>query len=625
MTENRKKLFVEFPPVSTQEWEQRIHEDLKGADYDKKLVWKTIEGFAVKPYYRSEDIEKLEFVKTLPAEFPYVRGNQTCCNYWEIRQDILVDEIGVEAANKKALDILMKGVTSIGFVTENTEMSPDDFSKLLNGIVLTAVEINFVSIGAAWAMLKLLTAEVKKQNLDATKIHGSVSLDPFGNLTISGNFCDTADKCYDTCHDAILFAKENLPNFKVLGINAHFFHNCGASAVQELGFALSVANEYLTILTNKNISIDVLAPRIKFNFAVGSSYFIEIAKLRAARLLWSKIVEQYKPTDLTVAKMNIHCTTSLWNKTACDAHVNMLRSTTEAMSAIIGGTDSLQVDAFDKSFRTANDFSERIARNQQIILKEESYLDKVVDPSAGSYYIENLTNSIAEHAWKLFLEVENKQGYYKAFEDGFIQSQIEATANTRNMNIATRRDVILGTNQFPSAGEKITNFFETNYTPFIKGLSELPPVGRPLKPYRGAMAFEELRLKTESQPKTPKVFLLIFGNLAMRKARAMFATNFFGCAGFEVIENAGFKTIDDGINAAIASKAEIVVLCSSDDEYATTVPTAIEALKDKAIVVLAGYPTALVEQFKTLGLKYFVHVKSNVLETLQDFQKELKF
>ena len=356
--------------------------------------------------------------------------------------------------------------------------------------------------------------------------------------------------------------------------------------------------------------------------AVGPEYFMEIAKLRAARYLWAKIVEAYGPGSQQSAKMKIHSVTAEYNQTIYDPYVNMLRSTTEAMSAIMGGTGSLSVLPFNIQFDEANPFSERIARNQQIVLKKESYLDKVADPSAGSYFIENLTNSIIDETWALFLKVEEKGGYFKAFEQGFIQSHISETVQKRNDNLSNRREVLLGTNQYANTKEKAIEYIKSSPKKAGIGQTSKEKIAEPLNQHRGAEFFEKLRLATEHAGKMPQVFLFTYGNLAMRKARAGFATNFFACAGFDVIDNLGYATIPDGIAAAKKANADIVVICSSDDEYPLITKEIVDGLKGK-ILVIAGYPKDSIEQLQSFGIKHFIHVKSNVLETLKAFQKEL--
>jgi methylmalonyl-CoA mutase len=342
-------------------------------------------------------------------------------------------------------------------------------------------------------------------------------------------------------------------------------------------------------------------------------------------LLWAKIVNVYSPSDAEFTRAYIHSVTSDWNKTMYDPHGNLLRTTTESMSAIIGGTNSLTVRPFNAMYEDGTDFTERIARNQQLLLKEESHFDKIVDPSSGSYYIENLTNALAEQAWKLFLGVDDLGGFIEAFKKGFIQNKINETARKRDLNIATRKEILLGTNQYPNFTEfKLKEFDKSVFTK--DNQSGEKPLAETLKPYRGAQAFELLRYKTDKyalEHSRPKAFMFTYGSLAMRRARSQFSSNFFACAGFEAIDNNGFKTVDEGVKAALTSKAEIIVLCAADDDYPVIAPEILKKIGDKAIVVIAGYPKDSIDDLKAKGIKYFIHVKSNVLETLQEFQKAM--
>ena len=615
-----KMLFSEFPSVSPSEWEKKINIDLKGADYEKKLIWKTIEGFNVKPYYTKQDLEGLQnIIQSLPNEFPYLRGNRND-NNWLIRQDIYIDDI--KRANIIALDAIKKGAQSIAFIIpEKIEIEEKQLDYLLTNFPFENTELNF-SHGRFTKKLLLSFIEFCKTNsIDTTKIKGSFDFDPLGYTTITGQ-CYDEDLCKGMSISKPVFdnAKDILPGFQLISVNGKHFNNAGATVVQELAFSLSLANDYLSFSATEGISVDDLSPKIKFNFAVGSNYFMEIAKLRAARLLWAKIVEAYKPCCSEKGKMYIHSETSEWNKTIYDPYVNMLRTTTEAMSATLGGTNSLTVLPFNHSYSKTNEFSERIARNQQVILKEESYFDKVVDPSAGSYYIENLTSSIIDKAWKLFLEIEDKGGYLEAYKKGFIQDSIVDTAQKRDMNIALRKDILLGTNQYPNQNETIEETNEKVLTT-LKPEKDKTYIGEPLKIYRAAQAFEELRAKTEKyKGETPSVFLFTFGDMTMRKARAAFSSNFFACAGFNIEENFGFETIEKGIDAAKKSNAKIVVICSSDDEYDTIAAEIYTALKKDKTVVVAGYPKNSLQKLQDTGIKYFIHVKSNALEMLKEFQ-----
>lgn len=605
-----EKLFQEFPPIPTEKWEEIIQKDLKGADYDKKLVWKTLEGIALRPYYRNENLTKLDYLNNNPGEFPFVRGLDFA-GLRVIRQDIVVKDATI--ANKQALCLLNAGVTSLGFMMTR-DFSKDEFGKLMKGINPEAAEINFIACDLTAKYVELLADYASANSYNLKKVKGSNNYDSLGYMILTGkSFCGNSE-C-NCAEDMVKKYSSLMPEFSLTSVNALNYHNAGGSAVQELAFALSEGAEYLRKFGEQNISAAEIAPRIRFNFAIGSNYFMEIAKLRAARLLWAKIVEANGCTDLEKAKINMHSETSQWNKTVYDPHVNMLRVTTEAMSAILGGTSSLSVIPFDYSYTEPSDFSLRIAKNVQLVLTEEAHLGKVTDPGAGSYYIETITDMVIDKAWELFLKIDELGGYIAAVKSGFIQDSINETAKLRDSNIANRREIILGTNQYPNFNELRS---EINIS------KKIEPAGNQFKTitlYRGAEEFEKLRLATDKSGKRPVAFMLTIGNLNFRKARAQFSSNFFACAGFEVLDNNGFENIDDGLKAAKAKKAEIIVLCSSDEEYETLAVEAYEKIDGK-ILVIAGSPACKAE-LEAKGVKNFIHVKSNVLEELKAYQKQL--
>ncbi|MFA7544125.1 MAG: methylmalonyl-CoA mutase family protein, partial [Candidatus Cloacimonadaceae bacterium] len=463
-----------------------------------------------------------------------------------------------------------------------------------------------------------------KYNRPLNKVQGSINYDPLARLLRRGNWHKDEKTDFETAA-ALIKAAKKLPHLRVIGVNGHIFTNAGATIVQEMAFSLALGAEYLTKLTDLGLFIGEVSPRLKFNLAVGSNYFMEIAKLRAYRLLWANITNAYGLNDANNGKMNMHITNATYNLSLYDPYVNMLRTTTSSMSAILGGTDSLTVLPFDVPYETPTDFAERIARNQQLVLKEESYFDRVADPAAGSYYVESLTDSLIKAAWDLFLEIQEKGGYLEAVKQGFIQEQIKEAAQKRDMQIASRREIILGTNQHPNAGEQIKQDLPANVFEADDRRSETAIVDT-ITTYRGAQAFEKLRYQTDvysRDNKRPLVWMLTYGNLAMRKARAGFASSFFASAGYEIQDNLGFDSIEEGIEAAKTSQAEIVVLCSSDEEYEGNAQKAFEALSANQIVVLAGYPAAQMESLKAAGIQHFIHVKSNLLATLQGFQKAL--
>jgi methylmalonyl-CoA mutase len=622
MEEQNEKIFAGFPPVSTANWEAQIREDLKGTDYEKKLIRKSLENIRIKPYYTVEDLNDLEYLDQLPGQFPYVRGGKTTGNDWEIRQDFRVFDIA--ATVQKIKMSVKRGVTSVGLdLTAKGDLYYHDFRKLITGIDFNNTSVNFLSGESSPNILNFLLKALEELNIQSSGVSGSLNYDPLGQLTLSGGFYRSEQDDFSDADKLLLAAVNELPRFRVLAVNSHLFSDSGASAVQELAFGLAMAAEYMVKLTDRGHNVPDVAEHLQWNMGVGSDYFMEIAKIRAARLLFSGLITAFDKVHAKDAQVFIHSITTNWNKTVYDPNVNMLRLTTEAMAAVLGGCNSLLVKPYDSWYREPDGFSERNARNIQNILKEESYFDKVVDPAAGSYYIESLTHSLMENAWDLFLKVDEKGGYTKAFVEGFIVDEIIKTTSRRLEMVASKKEVLLGTNKYPSFNEKMIGEVDTEIA-FPKVRENPNKIAEPLIPLRAAEGFEKLRLETERRKAPhPKVFMLTYGNLAIRLARSQFSGNFFACAGYEVIDNLGFQSAKEGVEAAFAAKADIIVVCSSDDEYPEIAPAVAELVNSKAIVVVAGAP-ACMEELKQKGIKEFIHVRSNILETLKSFQAKLK-
>ena len=608
-----EKLFTEFPPVPTEKWEEVITADLKGADYERKLVWKTGEGFNVRPYYRAENLEGIKFLGSQAGEFPYVRGTHAH-NRWRVHQTVSV--VCPKEANAEALKILNAGVDSLGFCIASADFSAADLDMLLKDICIPAIEITFCGEKMA-NVAELVLAKVEKEGIAKEDVRIAFCIDPLvKGLSSKGDFCSpNGEKCIARIVELIHKTKE-YKHVRIVTVAGQTFGNSGSTIVEELAFTLSAGHDYLVRLTDAGLDVDAAARKLRFSFSVSSNYFMEIAKFRAARMLWANIVKGYGPAKNCACKMQIHAETSRWNQTVYDPYVNMLRGTTEAMSATIAGVHSLEVMPFDASFENPTEFSKRIARNVELLLKNESHFDQVVDPAGGSYYVENLTQSSAAEAWKLFLEIEEKGGYTEAYKAGLIVERIKASAAAKDKNIATRRQTLLGANQYPNftevAGKEIT----------AESVTRKQAEGNVLVPYRGAMAFEEMRLQVDRSGKEPKAFMLTCGNLGMARARSQFSCNFFACAGIKVIDNTYFKSIEEGAKAALESKAQIVVVCASDDDYAEAAPKVKELLGGKAILVVAGAP-ACAPELEAQGITNFINVKSNVLETLKFYLKEM--
>ena len=611
---NKEKLFTEFTAPTTQEWLDKIEVDLKGADFQKRLVWRTNEGFNVQPFYRLEDLKDLKAVDSLPGEFPFVRGNKKDNNLWYVRQDIIVDD--AKAANAKALDILNKGVDSLGFKIAGKDVSKALVATLLEGILPQYVELNFTTCQRhTLELAEMLVAYFKEKDYPLAELRGSINFDPISKILQKGK--DTSAVIAQV--KLLVEALKELPGYKCINVNSSMLNNAGAYIYQELGYALAWGAEYLNLATEAGIDAAEAAKRIKFNMGVSENYFMEIAKFRAARLLWAQIVKQYEVAD-EACQMHVCAITSEYNQTLFDSYVNLLRSQTETMSAALANVDSIIVTPFDKPYEQPTDFAERIARNQQLLLKEEAHFDKLVDVAGGSYTIEHLTDAIAQEGWKLFLAVEEAGGFLAEALKGNITNAVNESNAKRHADAAKRKEFLLGTNQFP-------NFTETSEgkQPVAACSCETATDGTELPALntaRLASEFETLRLATEKAAKQPIAFMLTIGNLAMRQARAQFSCNFLAAAGYKVMDNLGFKTVEEGVDAALAAGADIVVICSSDDEYAEYAIPAFQYLNGRAMFVVAGAP-ACSEDLKTAGIENFINVKSNQLGTLKEYNAKL--
>ena len=616
MAESKERLFSDFTAPSRQEWRDKIEVDLKGADYQKKMVWRTNEGFSMEPFYRKEDVDKLATVNALPGEFPYVRGNKKADNAWYVRQDIVCDS--AEDANRKALDIMERGVDSLGFTIPADHLSAEYIDALLNGVYCDCVELNFRTCQRHCVELaQLLTAYFDKKGYEPERMVGSISFDPIEKIVMKGK--DVTPVLASAPQMVEVLRK--YPNFRAVTVNAYKLTDAGAYSYQDLGYALAWGNEYMVQLTEAGVPAAEAAADIKFNMGINGVYFMEIAKLRAARMLWAQIVSQYTD-DKDACKMHVCAYTTTYNQTIFDSYVNMLRSQTETMSAALGGVESIVVVPFDSPYETPTDFAERIARNQQLLLKDECHFDRMVDVAGGSYFIEELTKALAEQAWKLFLSVEEEGGFLAATLSGSVQKVVNDTNATRHANAGKRKEFLLGTNQFPNFTEK-----SEGKTP-VGGCTQCcaPKEGQTetggINSSRLASDFETLRFATEKAKKVPVAFMLTIGNLAMRQARAQFSCNFLAAAGYKVVDNLGFNTVEEGVDAALKADADIVVICSSDDEYAEYAVPAFKYLNGRAMFVVAGAP-ACMEDLQKEGIENFIHVRVDQLKTLKEYNQKL--
>lgn len=656
---NRSDLFNEFQSVSLEEWEAVIENDLQSADYRKELRWNTQEGIEALPFYRRED-------RRNKRKHP-VLNKRTKQNRWKIGNPIYSQSIADAAGEiDRALEHGAQ-VLQIRFHVRSTAgmlggdlngtaiQTQADFDELFNHIPPDEAELHIDAAMASPVVLAMLLNRVTKGE-ENESINARFTYDPGSYLILKGQWPKPESELKKEIVD-LAEACIGHPGIRPLCADARTWHNAGATVVQELGLALAGASEYMAALTDGEIGPDEAAASISFNFSVGSKYFLEIAKFRALRLLWKQLIRAYG-ADAEIPAY-LHAETASWNKTVFDPYVNMLRAATEGMSAVLSGVDSLTVHPFDSVYRQPDHFSDRIARNSQIILKEESYFDGVADPAAGSYYIEELTDKLAEAAWDLFREIEQEGGLFVSIQNGTVQSMLEITQKERNREIAGMKRVFVGTNKFTNAEERMADKIEGEYTTaslketetdvevdtrnLVQSLSAALEEGaslgdlipkifdpewskhyiRTISTYRGSQAFEELRLATERHDEIPVVLTLPLGARKWRKARSSFANNFFGCAGYRIEDPVGFENPQDAVQAVKKKQPDIAVLCSSDNEYRELVPpiaNGLRAMTDPPLLVLAGYPEHEIEFYKKEGIEAFIHSNCNVLETLRYFQ-----
>ncbi len=572
-------LLDEFPPVSTETWEDVIHKDLKGADYAKKLIWQSPEGIVVKPYYRREDIASLN-IDQAPGSFPYLRSTRAN-GEWRIREEIEAAE--PEEANRDAQNALAAGAEEISFSRVMIRNSSDLGMLLVN---LQTAPLHFEN---GDDVLVGLLMERLKGRPDSNQI--SIGLNPLANPEFAATTIRNAP-----------------PALMPFTIHGEHLEEAGANAVQEVAFTLAAGIDFLAEMDARGIEIDRAAGSIGFSFSVGASYFFQIAKFRAFRMLWAKAVESFGGSR-EAARARMNARTSLWNKTIYDPYVNVLRATTEAMSAVLGGVDSVCVAAFDACYKTPDEDSRRLARNTQIMLKHEALLAHVADPGAGSYYLEAITDSIACEAWKTMQHIETAGGYRKARAAGMLDRALEDSGKAREKAVESRQRVFTGTNQYANADEKALGRIDESHWYAGK---------------RGAASYEQLRLRTERHAvetgRSPRVLLAQFGDVKMRAARSTFASNFFACAGFEVATQRL-----DSVDEIAAVDGDLIVLCSSNAEYLETAAALISKLRKvgrEIPVLVAGNPESA-EQLRAAGVADFIHIRSNPVEVLTSWQQRL--
>ena len=696
-----KGFFDEFARPSKEQWRAEATAALKGAPFDKVMYTRTYENITIEPIYCAEDIEDLPHLKSRPGFAPYVRGtrvNGYLGEPWRIGQELaegIPEQFNAEARfdlerGQTALNIVLDRPTRIGH--DPADAAKDevgqrglslatlaDVRTAIAGIDTGRIELLCATGATALPLVAMLAAALADEGRDIGRSEACIGCDPLAEMAVEGGIGIPLESAYDAMARTIDWSLKNAPRWQTLFIQGHPYHDAGASSSEEVAFTLASAAEYLRALIGRGLSIDAIAPRIRFGFSLGANFFMEIAKLRAARILWSQIVAAFGGSA-EAQKMLIHARSSAYNKTVFDPYVNMLRVTSEGMSGALGGVDSMHLAPFDEPLRTPDRFSRRIARNVQVMLQEEARFTQPIDVGGGSYYIEKMTHEFAAATWTIFQQIEKAGGMAAALRDGTPQAMAAATAARRATAIERRSDVILGTNMYANLGEnpleipaidrdavrkariaavareqRRTQLYALGYElgaiasgladaacPVVElaikairsgaTLGQLADLATPaataaapltrLAIGRAAQAFEGLRQQVENARRETgrrlQIFLANMGPIPQHKPRADFSTGFFEVAGFEVLRNSGFDSTDAAADAALASDAPVVVICSTDATYPDYVPALaarIKSARPQTTLIVAGKQSAETEQaFIAAGVDDFIHVRSNCFE-----------
>lgn len=619
---------VETVTAALAQWRKTVEAELKGVPFEKKLVTRTPEGTALQPLYTRLDLAGVPDLGATPGAAPFLRGtaaSSAAGRTWEYCQEI--PAATAADFNRALLGALMQGQNSVSlpakFATDSATAA-----QALDKVAIDCVPVHLEAGAVAQPAASNYLAAVQARGIPKAKLTGSVTADPLGVWVQNGKLASPLAAQLDALAEWTSAAQASAPALRTIGVSTVAWSDAGATATQELAFALAAGVEYLRELARRDVAVATTAARMRFTFAVGPQFFSEIAKFRAFRLLWARVMAAFG-AGAAAKDVVVHARTGTWNKTLHDVHVNMLRVTTEACSAVLGGVDSLHVSPYDEVCGASDEISQRIARNVHTLLAEEFHFTDTSDPAGGSWYVEKLTDDFARRAWKLFQEIEALGGYAAALRAGMPQKLVNASAADKDDAISKRRAGLIGTNLFPNLREK---------PPVVKtpaaaaavtdGCEEIAIV----KARRAAEGFEELRRAADGFAQRtgarPKVFVAKIGPVKQHKARADFTAGFFAVGGFEMAGKAAFETAEAAAQAAVASGAPIAVLCSTDETYPELVPAfgkALKAAKPEVAFVLAGLPAdaALTTAFREAGVDEFIHVRANVREVLAKFLKKI--
>lgn len=642
---NKNLNFNEFSIPTYDEWKDEATKSLKGAPFEKKLFTQTFEDIILKPIYYSFDVDK-QFLEenSFPGFTPYLRGNSysgSKFKKWFIAQTIpYYEPNNLNSALQKDLS---NGQNSINIHINRNEYfqfekdtvvcgtksnSIEDIENALSQIDIEKYPIFFNS-GDIYSEFSVHFLEyLNRNNINPGNIYGNLGADPFTEILINGGSKHSIQQLIDNLAE-VLTKFQKLSYYGIITINGAAYHNAGANAIQELSYSFANAVELINSLVDKGLELKEIVSKIRFNFAVSSDFFMQIAKLRAARLIWAKIIKEYGLNE-EYQKLNLHCTTSIINKTKYDPWVNILRSSIECFAAILGNADSIDVGNFDFAYGYPSDFSRRISRNIQLVLQHEAHLLDTIDPVAGSYYLETITVELAKKVWSAFQQTQIDGGFVELIKNGKIQSEIAKSFSKQEMTYQTRKQTLLGTNKYPLLKEKKP----TDCEPFIISSKEENQLTaksfevQKLLIRRFASNYETLRMNAEkyfiNQGNYPTIVLLNFGELNEWKPRNDFSTDFLQVGGFEIISSPVFSDKTEAVEFLNNQQfSNIVCICSSDARYENLIPELIPLIKKNhplTYCILAGYPEEKVEEYKSFGIDCFIHIKANVYETLKEIQ-----
>jgi methylmalonyl-CoA mutase len=587
MTHSRPdSLFSEFPAVSRAEWKNKAIAELKEKSYET-IIWHTPDGFDLEPWHsHEENAQRLD----LPPD--------RVVNSWKNCHRITVHD--PKSANEAALKSFELDAAAIEFLITNPDhCSADNLSKLLAGIKTAAVAIYFSgNLPPVAELLETLAA-----------IEG---------FTISSGGILATIPAASKEDDLELFRLgASLPSFRFLAVDTIPFHDKGSTAVQEIALALASVSDYLHRFLQAGIPADRILSAMEIILPVGSSHFTELAKPRALRYLFQHLLKAYGASGSTLPAL--FARTSERNHSLLDPYTNVLRLTTEAVSAILGGYDTLQLGVFDSGLSVKEEIAERITGNIHLILKEEASLDRVVDPAHGSHYIEAMTRKLAESAWSIFKEIETAGGMAKAIDCGIIEAKIADAAAIRQKSLDNRKKTLIGINRYPWP---LTTEQEEHIDELEAAIEKRPEGNE-------TAGYELVRLKSRSYSiksgRTPSIFIWMQGNPAISFQQAAFAEDFFKCGGFEIAGRATLPLEESSYSTVLQNKPDIVVLCIAEKDPVPTAETIAERLRilgGDIITVMAGKPPEQKERLFAAGLDSFIYTGVNVLEMLKSYQRK---